>query len=191
MRARIGSLRLTQLVGQATQSCPVSRAHAPSGSGVRSILCERGWPTIRQRLLHHARVEVAPVVRAPVPQRFSRWPPTNPVVEAIRVTEIVQFDTGHGPVLVEVAEVSIDTEHIARNQGGVLQAETRLDEAIQVARPAIRAVLETLRELASEEHVVEFGIKLNAEAGVVVAKTPAEGHLIVKITWRRDTTSEE
>ncbi len=107
------------------------------------------------------------------------------------MTEIVQFETGHGPVLVEVAEVSIGTEHIARNQVGVLQAETRLDEAIQAAWPAIRVVLETLRELASEEHVVEFGIKLNAEAGVVVAKTAAEGHFIVKITWRRDTTSQE
>jgi Trypsin-co-occurring domain 1 len=107
------------------------------------------------------------------------------------VTEIVQFETGHGPVLVEVAEVNVGTEHIARNQVGVLQAEKRLDEAIHAARPAIRALLETLRELASEEHVVEFGIKLNAEAGVVVARTAAEGHFIVRITWRRDTTSEE
>jgi uncharacterized protein (DUF2267 family) len=107
------------------------------------------------------------------------------------VTEIVQFETGHGPVLVEVAEDSVRTERIARNQLGVLQAETRLDDALQAARPAIRAVLETLRELAPEEHVVEFGIKLNAEAGVVVTKSTSEGHFRVKITWRRDTTSEE
>jgi Trypsin-co-occurring domain 1 len=107
------------------------------------------------------------------------------------VTEIVQFETGHGPVFVEVAEDSVRTERIARNQSGVLQAETRLDEALQAARPAIRTVLETLRELAPEEHVVEFGIKLNAEAGVVVAKSASEGHFTVKITWRRDTTSEE
>ena len=107
------------------------------------------------------------------------------------MTEIVQFETGHGPVFVEVAEDSIGTERIARNEDGVLQAETRLDEALQVARPAIRAVLDTLRELAPEEHVVEFGIKLNAEAGVVVAKSAAEGHFTVRITWRRDTTSEK
>jgi hypothetical protein len=58
-------------------------------------------------------------------------------------------------VLVEVAEANVGTEHIARSQVGVLQAETRLDEAIQAARPAIRSLLETLRELASEEHVVD------------------------------------
>ena len=45
--------------------------------------------------------------------------------------------------------------------------------------------------LLPEEHVVEFGIKLNSEAGVVVSRTAAEGHFTVKITWRRDITSVE
>ena len=107
------------------------------------------------------------------------------------MTEIVQFETRHGPVFVEVAEDSVGTERIARNQVGVLQAETRLDEALQAAQPAIRALLEGMRQLAQEQHVVQFGIKLNAAAGVVVAKTAAEGHFIVKFTWRRDTTSDE
>ena len=107
------------------------------------------------------------------------------------MTEIVQFETGHGPVFVEVADDSIGTGRVGRNQEGVLQAEGRLDDALQAARPAIRAVLEALREIAPEEHVVEFGIKLNSEAGVVVSRTAAEGHFTVKITWRRDTTSVE
>jgi hypothetical protein len=105
------------------------------------------------------------------------------------VTEIVQFETRHGPVFIEVAKDTVGTE-IARNQAGVLQAETRLDEALQAAQPAIRELVEGMRELAQEEHVVQFGIKLNAGAGVVVAKTAAEGHFTVTITWRRDTTSE-
>jgi len=105
--------------------------------------------------------------------------------------EIVQFETGHGPVFVEVADDSIGTGRVGRNQEGVLQAEGRLDDALRAARPAIRAVLEALREIAPEEHVVEFGIKLNSEAGVVVSRTAAEGHFTVKITWRRDTTSVE
>ena len=107
------------------------------------------------------------------------------------MTEIVQFETRHGPVFVEVAKDSVGTERMARNQVGVLQTETRLDEALQAAQPAIRAVLETMRELVQEEHVVQFGVKLNAATGVVLSKTAAEGHFIVKITWRRDTTSEE
>ena len=107
------------------------------------------------------------------------------------MTEIVQFETGQGPVFVEVAEDSTVTERIRRNQVGVLQTGQRLDEALEAARPGIRAVLESLRALAPDEHVVEFGIKLNAEAGVVVAKTAVEGHFTVRLTWRRDTTSEE
>ena len=106
------------------------------------------------------------------------------------MTEIVQFETRHGPVFVEVANDTVGTERISRDEVGVLQAETRLDEALQGAQPAIRAVLETMRELVQEEHVVQFGIKLNAATGVVVAKTAAEGHFVVTITWRRDTTSE-
>jgi hypothetical protein len=106
------------------------------------------------------------------------------------VTEIVQFETRHGPVFVEVANDTVGTERISRDEVGVLQAETRLDEALQGAQPTIRAVLETMRELVQEEHVVQFGIKLDAAAGVVVAKTAAEGHFVVTITWRRDTTSE-
>ena len=106
------------------------------------------------------------------------------------MTEIVQFETRHGPVLVEVAKDTVDTEGLARNQVGALRAEKRLDEALQAAQPAIRAVLETMRELVQEEHVVQFGITLDAAAGVVVAKTAAEGHFMVTITWRRDTTSE-
>ena len=101
------------------------------------------------------------------------------------MTEIVQFETQHGPVLVEVARDTVDTVDTGRG----LEAETRLDEALQGAQPAIRAVLETLRDLVQEEHVVQFGIKLDAGAGVVVAKTAAEGHFMVTITWRRDTTS--
>ena len=57
------------------------------------------------------------------------------------MTEIVQFETGQGPAFVEVAEDSIGTERLERDEVGVLQGGKRLDEALQAARPAIRAVL--------------------------------------------------
>jgi hypothetical protein len=30
---------------------------------------------------------------------------------------------------------------------------------------------------------LEFGVKLAGEAGAIIAKTAAEGHFIVKLTW--------
>jgi len=33
---------------------------------------------------------------------------------------------------------------------------------------------------------VEFGVRLTAEAGAVIAKSSVEGHLTVKLTWRDD-----
>jgi hypothetical protein len=32
---------------------------------------------------------------------------------------------------------------------------------------------------------VEFGVKLNAEAGAVIAKSAVEGHFTVKLSWDR------
>ncbi|MFE2032629.1 CU044_2847 family protein [Streptomyces scopuliridis] len=37
---------------------------------------------------------------------------------------------------------------------------------------------------------LEFGVKLMAEAGAVIAKTSAEGHMTVKLSWNPGTTGE-
>jgi len=36
----------------------------------------------------------------------------------------------------------------------------------------------------------EFGVKFNATAGAVIAKTSAEGHLTVTLTWSRRDVKE-
>jgi len=102
--------------------------------------------------------------------------------------EIVRFHTNAGtPLLVEVEDDSFGLERVARDDKGVIEASQRLDEALERAQPTIRSVVGALRELAPDEHEVEFGIKLNAEAGVVVAKTAVEGHFNVKLTWKSST----
>jgi hypothetical protein len=52
--------------------------------------------------------------------------------------------------------------------------------------PGVRnATLGRLEDLARqpEQVEVEFGIRLNAAAGAVIAPTEAEGHLQLKLTW--------
>lgn len=51
-------------------------------------------------------------------------------------------------------------------------------------------VLALYNSLASEERrpdkiEVEFGVKLNAESGVVIAKAAAEGSIKLKLTWEK------
>lgn len=102
------------------------------------------------------------------------------------MTEIVRFAGPDGAsLLVEVDEDSPGLERISRDSAGVAEAGRRLEDALATARPAIRSVIDSVRALAPDEYEVEFGVKLSAEAGVVVAKTAVEGHFNVKVHWSR------
>lgn len=104
------------------------------------------------------------------------------------MSELLRFDTRGGSwLLVEVDDDSPGVESVARDANGVVTASTRLEEAVSQIRPAIQTVLTTLRELTPDQCDIEFGIKLTAEAGVVVAKSAVEGHFTVKLGWRSDS----
>jgi hypothetical protein len=102
------------------------------------------------------------------------------------VSELVRFDAGNGEwLLVETDDDAVGLDRVGRRDAdGVVSASTRLEEAVAQVKPAIRSVLATLRELEPDQHEIEFGIKLSAEAGVVIAKTAVEGHFTVKMSWR-------
>jgi Trypsin-co-occurring domain 1 len=100
--------------------------------------------------------------------------------------DIVRFETGTGgALLVEVEDDSFGIERCARTEKGVVEAVERLDEVMAKVRPAIREVIEALRELAPDEREIEFGVKLNAELGALIAKTSVDAHFVVRLAWRR------
>jgi predicted nucleic acid-binding Zn-ribbon protein len=102
------------------------------------------------------------------------------------MAELVRFTGPDGAsLLVEVEDDAPGLERISRDSGGVVQAGRRLEDALEAVRPAIRSVVDSVRTLAPDEYEVEFGMKLNAESGVVIAKTAVEGHFAVKIHWSR------
>jgi hypothetical protein len=101
------------------------------------------------------------------------------------VTELLRFHTEDGAaVLVEVDEDSPGIQRAARGDGNISEAGQRLEQAIEQVRPAIAAVSRLVRQMAPDAHEVEFGIKLSAEVGAVVAKTTAEGHFMVRLQWK-------
>ena len=59
----------------------------------------------------------------------------------------------------------------------------RLESALGGVRDAAQATLDTLSKLSPETVEVEFGIKLAGEAGALIAKTSAEGHFTVRLSW--------
>ena len=86
-------------------------------------------------------------------------------------------------VLVEADEDSIGVERVRRGEDGVILAGEGLEKALGSVRATIQSALRALGGLGFEELVLELGVKLSAEAGAMIAKTAAEGHLTVTAKW--------
>ena len=99
-----------------------------------------------------------------------------------------------------VHEAWPDAELIeAREQpSAALGAAAAINQAVAQSRGAILIALEpdrlptidSLRALSPDECELEFGVKLAGEAGAVIARTSAEGHFTVKLSWARDPTPD-
>ncbi len=77
-------------------------------------------------------------------------------------------------------------QSVSRKPGEVIaDVATRFDDALENVRKAAVSALKKFRDdsLAPASVEIEFGVKFNAEAGAVIARTSAEGHLTVKLTW--------
>jgi hypothetical protein len=105
------------------------------------------------------------------------------------MTEMIRFSApGGATVLVEAEEESYGVERVARGSDGVLQAGKRLEDALTTARATVLAALKAMGGLGFEQLSLEFGLKLSAEAGAVIAKTAGEAHLTITASWGREAT---
>jgi hypothetical protein len=108
------------------------------------------------------------------------------------VPTLVEFPLqAGGTVVVEVAERGsfLDGE---RTRGlGSTHVAQRATETFEAAfsrvRPAAEAVVDGFRNLADspDEIEVEFGIRLNAEVGAIVAQASGEANFTIKLRWTR------
>jgi hypothetical protein len=68
----------------------------------------------------------------------------------------------------------------------VVEAGHRLTEALGSVRDAARESMKVLQTLSPGRIELEFGVKLTGEAGALIAKTAAEGHFTVRLSWAPD-----
>lgn len=101
------------------------------------------------------------------------------------MNELVRWQTEHGTLVVEADEREPGFASVPRGDGVFADAKERFEDALQNVRDAAQSALATLRagELKPDTLELEFGVKLNAAAGAVIAKTSAEGHFKVTMTW--------
>ncbi|WP_338930545.1 CU044_2847 family protein [Streptomyces netropsis] len=110
------------------------------------------------------------------------------------MSDLLRFDLAdHGSIMVEV---DADEPGIARASrvGNLITSTTEsFETALDHVRRAADAALNGFRNMEArpDEVRIDFGVRLNAEAGAVIAKTGADGHLQVSLTWRREAAPTE
>lgn len=72
------------------------------------------------------------------------------------------------------------------------KANTTFEEALSKVKPAAESVINTLRSLTvpADETTVQFGLKLDAAAGVVIASASVEANYTITMTWKRKEPAE-
>jgi hypothetical protein len=95
-------------------------------------------------------------------------------------------------IVAEVDDESFDSSRVMR--GGaigssdiVVKANESFETALDRVRWAAEGLLDRLTSLASppDEVEVEFGVKLNAETGAVIAKAATEANFKINLKWTR------
>lgn len=66
------------------------------------------------------------------------------------------------------------------------RAQVTLEEALDKLKPSLRKVVHMLKELSPDETVVEFGLKMGGETGVIIAKGTAEVNFTVRMSWKQE-----
>lgn len=110
-----------------------------------------------------------------------------------RLIEFPLEDGGH--ILVEV-ETVISGQGISpasRPSEIIEKANKSFEAAIATVKPIATAIIGKIRELQDppDETEVEFGLKLSAEAGAVLASAGVEANYKVTLTWKRTEKKNE
>ena len=102
------------------------------------------------------------------------------------MAHLIEFEMADGGTVV----VEADDEQLAGFQPAAAspgevaaKATESFEAALDRLLPPIAAIGERMRSLSPEEVQVELGVKLTAEAGVIVAKAAAEANFIVRLRW--------
>jgi Trypsin-co-occurring domain 1 len=107
------------------------------------------------------------------------------------VTELVRFTLdGGGAVTVELDE---EPGIAPAGRGNVLrEAKSSFEKALVEVRDAATAALGEFQRMTRRPDAVEikFGVKLDAQAGAVIAKTGVQGQFEVKLTWQAPAASD-
>ncbi|QDQ10060.1 CU044_2847 family protein [Streptomyces spectabilis] len=108
--------------------------------------------------------------------------------------EVARFPLADGGIAsVEVEDQEYGARSVSRSYGGYIEAASTLDQAMDQIRGVASAMVRPLREIHPRPDGVEvaFGVRLNAEAGALIASNVAESHFQVTLTWTATPPTDE
>lgn len=102
------------------------------------------------------------------------------------MTELVRFDLAEGGEVTVEVEEQPGVVRAARPGQALQKARASFEDALSEVRTAAQATLRHFQELGPDEVELKFGVKLDATAGAVIAKTGVQAHFEVKLKWQRE-----
>jgi hypothetical protein len=112
----------------------------------------------------------------------------DPETEAPNVSYLVEFPTrANQTVFVEIEDEQLAGFAPAAAPGDVVTTSaTSLEDALDRLLPTLQAIGDRLKTLAPDECTIELGVKLTAEAGVIISKASAEANFTLTLKWAKD-----
>ncbi|MGQ4384803.1 CU044_2847 family protein [Streptomyces sp. SAS_270] len=110
------------------------------------------------------------------------------------MVQLIRFRTEDGgEAIVEIGDDEPGVVSVSRVGDAVREATGSLEAGLDRIRSVAQTTLSRLIDLPRppQEVTVEFGVRFNAEAGAVIARTEAEGHLTVSMVWHGPTVSPQ
>jgi len=105
------------------------------------------------------------------------------------MNRLVAFPTEDGAeIVIEVTEpAGAGTVRAARPDGIAEEASKSFEAALATIRPVTSALLAKISDLADQptEVGIEFGIKMSAKLGAIIASADAEANFKVTLSWTR------
>jgi len=97
---------------------------------------------------------------------------------------------GENSIIVEIDDFNNDgeIEEVCRDENKVISKSImRFEDALDKVKPAATIIIDKLKNLSSppDQIQVEFGLKMNAEAGAVIASTGVEANYKINLTWNK------
>lgn len=110
------------------------------------------------------------------------------------MNSLIQFELEDGSTLLiegvddKNKEDSDDRSYVSNSaeEAPITEAEKSLNSSIEIAKSAAEQILKSFKEMNSPDEIqLQFGVKMAAKAGVIIASANTEANFQVSLKWEK------